>query len=106
MKIRMFFIALFFTFLSVSELYNNVLFKAMEDELNRSISKLKIEKQYKSYYISYRVRDMEFVEIKAAFGGLLHSNQWRDRDIYVDLRVGNYAFDNSNFVNSNCLYSC
>lgn len=98
MKIRMFFIALFFTFLSVSELYNNVLFKAMEDELNRSISKLKIEKQDKPYYISYRVRDMEFVEIKAEFGSLLNSNQWRDRDIYVDLRVGNYEFDNSNFV--------
>lgn len=84
--------------LQADNLDNSILMRAMQDELNRNITGLQIENQAKPYYISYRVRDAENTEIKAEFGGLIYSNYHRSRDIYVDLRVGSYDFDNSNFV--------
>ena len=74
------------------------LFRALEDELDRNISNLRIEKQYKPYYISYRVEDWEYMKVEASFGGLVYSNHRKNRDLYVDVRIGNYDFDNSNFV--------
>jgi len=98
MRNRIFFVVLFFTFLSIGKLYNNILFMAMDDEIRRSITRLQIEKQKKPYYISYRIEEREYIKIKASFGGLLYSNRNRIRDLYVDLRIGDYSFDNSNFV--------
>jgi TldD protein len=80
------------------DLDNSVLMRAMTDELNRSMTSLQISNQIKPYYLSYRVIDRQAAGIEAAFGGLIYSNSERDRDVYVDLRVGTYDFDNSNFT--------
>lgn len=77
---------------------NNVLFRALNDELNRNITRLQLENQTKPFYIAYRVLDLKEIKIKASFGGLLSNNERRSRNLYVDLRVGNYQIDNSNFV--------
>lgn len=77
---------------------NNVLFRALSDELNRNITRLQLENQAKPFYIAYRVLDLKEIEIKASFGGLLFNNERRSRNLYVDLRVGNYQTDNSNFI--------
>lgn len=86
-----------FTFAS-EELNNSVLFRALSDELNRSITRLQLEKQAKPFYIAYRVLDLKEIEIRASFGGLLFNNESHSRNLYVDLRVGNYQMDNSNFI--------
>ncbi|OGC43892.1 hypothetical protein A2Y85_07895, partial [candidate division WOR-3 bacterium RBG_13_43_14] len=57
-----------------------------------------IENQPKPYYLSYRVTDTKGIEIKAEFGGLLHKDPYHQRKLYVDLRVGKYDLDNSNFA--------
>jgi len=93
----LFIVALFSPFITQAS-DNDVLFTAMFDELNRSITSLQIEEQEKLYYISYRATDAEIAEIKSEFGGLIYSNQYKARDIYIDLRVGDYQFDNSNFM--------
>ncbi|MGQ9665533.1 MAG: metallopeptidase TldD-related protein [bacterium] len=80
------------------DLNNNILFRALSDELNRNITRLQLENQAKPFYIAYRVLDTKEMEIKASFGGLLFNNEWRSRNLYVDLRVGNYQTDNSNFI--------
>ncbi len=75
----------------------DTLFQALSDELSRNSQKLCIE-QHKPYYISYRVEDFEYTKIEASFGALLHSSHRRSRDLFVDVRVGDYDFDNSNFL--------
>ncbi len=77
---------------------NDTLFNALTDELNRNIYLLQIENQPKPYYIAYRVRDTKGIEIKAEFGGLLHNQTYHERKLDVDLRVGSYDLDNSNFA--------
>ncbi len=77
---------------------DHILFKALADEMNRNIDQLQIDNQPKPYYLSYRVNDIEGVEIKAVFGGLLQKNPYRQRVLYADLRVGDYNLDNSNFA--------
>jgi len=75
-----------------------VLYKTAYDELNRSINKLRIKNQAPPYYISYRIEEVDKIEIGAEFGGLLYNNKEKRRTAYVDLRVGDYNFDNSNFM--------
>jgi TldD protein len=89
---------IFLFFFSLSSLYCDALFEAMGDELKRSITDLKIENQENPYYISYRVEDIEYVKIRAEFGSLVYSRRRRMRDLYVDVRIGSYGFDNSNFM--------
>lgn len=74
------------------------LFRALADELERNIDELRIEKQLNPYYISYRVEDWEYMRAEASFGALVKSEHRKDRDLYVDVRIGDYGFDNSNFV--------
>ncbi len=76
----------------------NILFQALQDEMTRSINELQLENQAKPYYIAYRVKDINEIEIKASFGGLLSSVESKKREIFVDLRVGDYQLDNSNFI--------
>jgi predicted Zn-dependent protease len=75
----------------------DVVFKAMQDEMQRSIQKLRLEKLDKPYFISYRVVDLQSKEISATLGSLLTDNENRVRFLTVSVRVGDYAFDNSNF---------
>ncbi len=76
----------------------DILFLALQDEMKRSITELQLENQAKPYYIAYRVKDLKEIEINGSFGGLLSSNESKNRELFVDLRVGDYQLDNSNFV--------
>ncbi len=80
------------------ELEKEPLFRAMSDELNRSVKKLKLEKLARPFYVEYMVQDYEWVSIDASFGALLESDRDRQRFLSVDLRVGDRSFDNTNYV--------
>lgn len=75
----------------------NEIFTAMNDELERSMTMLQIEDLEKPYYIGYTIEDRELTSISASFGALINSNQRKARTIAVDIRVGDYVFDNTNF---------
>jgi hypothetical protein len=77
---------------------NSILVRAMTDELNRSMTSLRIENQDKPYYLAYRVSDLWTADIQAEFGGVVYNTHDHHRDLYVDLRVGSPALDNSNFT--------
>jgi TldD protein len=76
----------------------DVLFKAMQDELDRSMSQLVMENLERPYFISYTIDDAQQLEVHADLGTLTQSNLDRGRYLTIDLRVGNYSLDNSNFV--------
>jgi len=77
---------------------NDVVLKAMHDELDRSMQQLRLENLEKPYFISYRVLDSETTVVSASFGALTSSSQGRSRMINVEVRVGGYESDNTNFV--------
>ena len=76
---------------------DDVVMKAMHDELDRSINQLHLENLDKPYFISYRVIDSDSTNISASFGALNSSRQGRFRTLNVEVRVGSYKLDNTNF---------
>lgn len=76
---------------------DDVLMRAMKDELERSMKKLQLEKLQKPYFISYKIVDTETKAAAATFGALTESTDRRTRLLAVEVRVGDYARDNTNF---------
>src|ERR1019366_2937243 len=76
---------------------------AMQDELERSRSRLELKipdtgEPAHPYYIQYRILDLDVHTIVAEFGALISSTTGRNRIMRVDVRVGNYNLDSSNFI--------
>jgi predicted Zn-dependent protease len=74
------------------------LFRAMQDELDRSMTDLRIEGMTPPYFLSYRLQDNHIATVEARYGALVHSEVTQQRYLYVECRVGDPSFDNSNFV--------
>jgi hypothetical protein len=78
----------------------DIVMKAMNDELARSVSQLRVPDLAKPYFISYRVDDLDTATVAATLGSITQSSPVRTRIIGVEVRVGDYAFDNSNYVSA------
>ncbi len=72
--------------------------RAMVDELGRSVSELQFKDLEKPYFIQYIVLDQEHYRASATFGALTGSDMNRARFVQAQVRVGDYDFDNSEFV--------
>lgn len=76
---------------------DDVIFKALKDEMDRSMSSLKIKGHEAPYFIAYSVKEKDIVRIAASFGAVSSKNVDKDRDLNVELRVGDYDLDNTRF---------
>ncbi len=72
-----------------------IVINAMSDELERSQTKLKLEGYEAPYFISYQIKDNSYTSIQGKYGAIVDSDTNRIRRLYVDVRVGDYEFDNS-----------
>lgn len=72
--------------------------RAMHDEMERSRTRLSLPGADKPFYIEYRLLDFDIRSVTASFGALVSSSVSRSRFMKVDVRVGNYHLDSSNFV--------
>jgi TldD protein len=77
---------------------NDQTLRAMRDELERSRTRLQLPGVDKPFYIEYRLLDVDVRSVTASFGSLLASDTARSRFMSVDVRVGDYHLDSSNFV--------
>jgi hypothetical protein len=75
----------------------DIVMKAMRDEMARSMKQLTIENLEKPYFIAYRMVDTDGAGAGASFGALDRSNSGRSRRLHVEVRVGDYKLDNSHF---------
>ena len=91
-------LAVFLSTVGFAAEMNDAVFKAMQDEMDRSVKKLVIENMSRPYFISYRVEDQSELTIEARYGGLVKSQRSVDRYLYTDLRVGDSTLDNTNYV--------
>jgi TldD protein len=77
---------------------DNPVMPAMVDELKRSVAELQFRDLDKPYFIQYVILDQERYRASATFGALTASDVDRHRIMQVQARVGDYDFDNSEFV--------
>ncbi len=77
----------------------DVVLKAMRDELqhSRALDSVHLEKPY---FISYSIEDGEAFGALASLGGLLASTDTSFRLPRIQVRVGDYQFDNTNYIGS------
>ncbi|GAB4288611.1 MAG: hypothetical protein Kow0090_00910 [Myxococcota bacterium] len=67
----------------------------MKAELNRSKNELKLEDYEQPYFIAYQIKHLRSYDITSE-GGAIHNSDKSDRaKIYLELRVGDYEFDNT-----------
>ena len=79
---------------------DDVLLQAMREELGRAASKLKLANLDRPFYLEATVSDQETLSIAGSFGALLRVDRERSRPLRVDVRVGSYELDSSEFVGS------
>lgn len=84
---------------------DDVLLQAMREELGRAASQLRLENLDKPFYIEATVSDQETVSIAASFGALVRVDRERSRPLRVEVRVGSYELDSSEFVGSRSFYA-
>jgi hypothetical protein len=77
---------------------DNIILRAMRDELDRSMKKLKLENLEGPYFIAYRIQERSGTHASATAGSLLTSGELRNRMLIVEVRVGSPALDNTNFL--------
>ncbi len=71
--------------------------QALRDELARSMAELRMDGMPRPYFIAYTVVDADTLTTGASFGASLPTSEARSRRLQVELRVGEPAFDNTNF---------
>jgi predicted Zn-dependent protease len=68
---------------------------ALKQELQRSKEKLKLPGEDPPYFIRYLVREYDDYDLSARFGALLEDSYQNVRQGSVEVRVGDYHFDNT-----------
>jgi len=79
------------------ELGQDVLLRALVDELNRNREKLRLEGLEDPYHLQYRLDDSAQVYAVASLGAIVGSNASRSRSLTTQVRVGSYELDNTNY---------
>jgi predicted Zn-dependent protease len=79
----------------------NVILKAMNDEIKRSMNELALPNHEKPFFISYSVTDTREVAINASLGAVLRATAFPSRVKNVRVMVGNYEFNDESLDVSN-----
>jgi len=81
----------------------DVVTKALQDELARSVGQLQMQGMQKPYFVAYRADDIDETKVSASLGSLTEELPSHRRMLGVEVRVGDYKLDNSNFFSMRSL---
>ena len=73
------------------------LLNIMQKELKRNFFELK-KQEIKPYFISYQITENDNYRISSSLGNTISSAEIKNRTFDVDLRVGDYNFDNTHII--------
>ncbi|MCP4664235.1 MAG: hypothetical protein GY856_53300 [bacterium] len=73
------------------------LLQAMQGELARSLQAF-ADQPLPAYFLSYEITETRSVRVSGSFGTLTRSNQRRQRQLDIDLRVGDHRLDNTHQI--------
>ncbi len=76
---------------------DDVVMKAMVDELDRSMKDLSLPDLPKPYLIQLNAQDRATYSMSAEYGAITKSEDTRNRLLSVRVRVGSYELDNTNY---------
>lgn len=76
----------------------DLVFKAMKEEMARTMTRLRMDSLQKPYAVSYLVQEGRSLNISASFGAVESLYSAPYRRLKVDLRIGSPAFDNTNYT--------
>jgi TldD protein len=79
---------------------DDLILKAMNDELGRNMKDLKFESFEKPFFISYSVYDVRSLNIKANYGALVYSNEGHRRLKGIRVLAGSYDFNDESLDNN------
>lgn len=79
---------------------DSVIFKAMQDEMDRSITEYEHPEAGKFFYIMYQIDDGQSLNTSASLGSLLNSNIKDFRSQSYRIMMGDYSFNDENFIRS------
>ncbi len=74
--------------------------RALEDEMARAMTKLRLGSEAPPYYVAYTVVDDDVARVSARLGSIVTDDHNPSRSVRVDVRVGSYDDDNTNFRGS------
>jgi predicted Zn-dependent protease len=93
------FAILFFSLISFSATAapepREVLVGALQSELTRAMTRVRLKSYEAPYFIAYGLRDYEQYELGARFGAVVTRSHARNRQASVEVRVGDYQLDNT-----------
>ena len=72
---------------------DNVILRAMKDEMARSLTEITYEGHEKPFYISYGILDSKTFIVFSSTGSLVRSNELKKRQKSVRIMVGSYEFN-------------
>jgi TldD protein len=76
---------------------DELIFRALNDELGRSMKELVLPGMGAPYFLAYRLRDEQGATVEARYTALTDTSTYRSRQLHIDLRVGDPALDNTGF---------
>lgn len=82
---------------SEAALKGSPILRAMAHELSRSMDSLRIKGRPRPYFLSYLIWDVQSSHMQASLGSCELAEEDRQHLLDVDLRVGDYRQDNTNF---------
>ncbi len=71
-----------------------ILLRAMSDELQRSMSKLKMDDFKSPYFMAYEMKESITNRLQARYGAIYQSGGGKNRRLRVEVRVGDHHLDN------------
>ncbi len=77
--------------------FEDTVMKAMVDEMDRSLKRLRLGGHPPPYFISYDSTETDRFEVTASLGYLTGRSHTRWRSFEPTVKVGDYVFDNSKF---------
>ena len=72
--------------------------RALDDEVKRAMSVLTQKGNPPPYFLSYQVNETKSAEITASLGSLQYSSADKQRILDIEIRVGDYSFDNTHQI--------
>ncbi|HEY3429893.1 MAG TPA: metallopeptidase TldD-related protein [Cyclobacteriaceae bacterium] len=84
----------------VSAQQEDVVLKAMKDEMNRNMTSLSLKDHSKPFFIAYGINDYKILTAYATLGAVIHANEVPNRSKSVRILVGDYEFNDESLDNN------
>lgn len=90
--------------LQAATLPDNVYFRAMKDEMDRTMKEYKVEKGPELFYLAYKLQLNQSAEASASFGEHFPFDQSENLEVMVQANVGSYKNDSLGFFSDTSRY--